>query len=132
MKRNSSRFPADFCFELTDEEWESLRCQFGISKGRGGRRYAPYAFTEQGVAMLSSVLRSDRAVEVNIWIMRTFVKLRDILSTHKDLARKLDDLEKKYSNHDKKFQLVFDAIRKLMEPPTTIKKRPIGFHTKPE
>jgi hypothetical protein len=99
-------------------------------EAKKGLRYAPYAFTEQGVAMLSSVLRSDRAVEVNIQIMRTFVKLREILSTHKDLACKLDDLEKKYSDHDKKFQLVFDAIRKLMEPPPAAKKRQIGFHAK--
>lgn len=97
-----------------------------------GLRRAPYAFTEQGVAMLSSVLKSERAVEVNIQIMRTFVKLREILSSHKDMAHKLGELEKKYSEHDRKFQLVFDAIRKLMEPPPAAKKRPIGFHAPTE
>jgi phage regulator Rha-like protein len=123
-------------FQLSDEEADSLRSQIVTLKSASGRgqhrKYLPYAFTEQGVAMLSSVLRSDRAVEVNIQIMRTFVKLREILSTHKDLSRKLDDLEKKYADHDKKFQLVFDAIRKLMEPPPASKKRRIGFHAAPD
>lgn len=126
VKRNPKRFPRDFCFQLTVAEWEVLRCQSGISKGRGGRRYAPYAFTEQGVAMLSSVLHSTLAVEVNVQIMRAFVKLREILSTHKDLAKKLAELEKKY---DHQFAVVFDAIRKLMEPPPVPKKGRIGFRT---
>lgn len=124
MKRNIERFPEDFMFQLSTEEWRDLRCQIGTSKGSGGRRYAPYAFTEQGVAMLSSVLRSQRAVEVNIEIMRAFVRLRELMATHKDLARKLDQLEKKY---DEKFRVVFDAIRQLMQPPPEKLKRKIGF-----
>lgn len=125
VKRNPNRFPEDFCFQMSSAEWESLKCQIGISKGRGGRRFAPYVFTEQGVAMLSSVLSSDRAVEVNVQIMRAFVKLREMLSTHRDLAKKLAELEQKY---DRQFSVVFDAIRKLMEPPAVPKKRRIGFH----
>jgi hypothetical protein len=122
VKRNLNRFPKDFMFQLTKEENECLRFQTGISKpvGRGGRRYLPYAFTEQGVAMLSSVLHSDTAVAVNIAIMRAFVQLREILSTHKDLARKLDALEKKY---DQNFRVVFEAIRQLMAPPNTPEKK---------
>jgi len=116
VKRNIQRFPNDFMFQLTSEEDKALRSQIVISKkGRGGRRYSPYAFTEQGVAMLSSVLNSERAIEVNIAIMCTFVKLREILAAHKDLARKLEDLEKKY---DSQFRSVFEAIRQLMLPPT--------------
>ena len=117
VKRNRIRFPADFMFQLTPAEWASLRSQIVISnrdRGRGGRRYAPYAFTEHGVAMLSSVLRSDRAIQVNIAIMRTFVRLRRILASNTDLARKLHALEKKY---DVRFRVVFDAIRKLMAQP---------------
>jgi len=113
VKRNLDRFPADFMFRITAAERENLKCQFGISSW-GGDRVLPYAFTEQGVAMLSSVLRSKKAVYVNIQIMRAFVNLRCILSSHKDLARKLAELEKKY---DKQFQSVFDAIRMLMTPP---------------
>ncbi len=108
VRRNLKRFPDDFMFQLTEEEAESLRSHFATLKsGRGKhRKYLPYAFTEQGVAMLSSVLNSDRAIEVNVQIMRTFVKLREMLSTHKDLARKLADMEKKY---DAQFNVVFDA-----------------------
>ena len=124
VNRNPRRFPKDFAFQLTADEWGVLRGQFGISKGRGGRRYAPYVFTEQGVAMLSSVLNSDRAIDVNVQIMRAFVKLREILGTHKDLARKLDELEGRY---DRQFAVVFDAIRQLMKPRPTGKKRRIGF-----
>lgn len=121
VRRNSSRFPGDFMFQLTAEEADALRSQIATSKkGRGGRRYQPYAFTEQGVAMLSSVLNSDTAVAVNIAIMRAFVQLREILSTHKDLARKLDALEKKY---DENFRVVFEAIRQLMLPPPEPKKK---------
>jgi hypothetical protein len=128
VKRNVDRFPEDFMFQLNDEEWEALRCQLGTSNGRGGRRYPPYVFTEQGVAMLSSVLRSRRAVQVNIEIMRAFVRLRKLLGTHKDLARKLTALEKKY---DEQFKIVFDAIRQLMAQPTPDeKKRRIGFHVR--
>jgi len=106
-----------------------LRSQIVTSKtGRGGRRYPPYAFTEQGVAMLSSVLNSERAIEVNIQIMRAFVKLRELMATHKDLARKLDDMEKKY---DAQFKVVFDAIRQLMTP-TEKPKRKIGFKREAE
>jgi hypothetical protein len=125
VRRNPKRFPDDFMFQLTEEEAESLRSHFATLKsGRGKhRKYLPYAFTEQGVAMLSSVLNSDRAIDVNVQIMRTFVKLREMLSTHKDLARKLADMEKKY---DTQFKVVFDAIRQLMKPDEP-KKKPIGF-----
>lgn len=128
VKRNIDRFPSDFMFKLTKEETASLIFQNGISKtsGRGGRRYLPYAFTENGVAMLSSVLNSQRAVHVNIQIMRTFTKLREIISAHKDLAKRLDALEKKY---DSQFRVVFDAIRQMMEPPEPRKKK-IGFEAR--
>jgi len=123
VKRNLPRFPDDFMFQLNEEESENLRFHFGTSSQWGGRRYPPYAFTEQGVAMLSSVLRSKRAIQVNIEIMRAFVRFRRMLASHADLARKLDALEKKY---DSQFKVVFDAIRELMKPPDS-KKRPIGF-----
>ena len=127
VKRNLKRFPPDFMFQLNEEEAEILRSQFATSKSqRGGRRYLPYAFTEQGVAMLSSVLNSDRAIEVNIQIMRAFVKLREMIASHKDLARKLDTLEKKY---DDNFKVVFEAIRALMTPAEKSKKK-IGFDLK--
>jgi hypothetical protein len=155
MKRNMSRFPTDFMFQLDREEWvalrsqfatlnvpsnlrsqivtSSLRSQFVISKtaGRGGRRYAPYAFTEQGVAMLSSVLRSPRAIEVNIEIMRAFVRLRQLLSVHKDLAERLSKLEQQMrgrdANVDQQFRHVFSLLEQLFTPPAG-KRRPIGFH----
>ena len=123
VKRNAERFPEDFMFQLSPGEWDNLRFQSGSSRSWGGRRFAPYVFTEQGVAMLSSVLRSDQAVQVNIEIMRAFVRLREILSTHHDLAKKLENLERKY---DSQFKAVFDAIRQLMAPPVA-KKKPIGF-----
>jgi hypothetical protein len=124
MKRNIERFPAHFMFQLTSEENERLRSQIGISKsGRGGRRYLPYAFTEQGVAMLSSVLHSKQAIQVNIAIMGTFVRLRQLLSSHAELARNLNALEKKY---DDQFKVVFEAIRLLMAPAPK-KQRSIGF-----
>ncbi len=113
-------------FQLSKDEFADLKRQFGASSQWGGRRYAPYAFTEHGVALLSSVLRSQRAVQVNVEIMRTFVRLRRILATHEDLARKLVALEQRY---DKQFKVVFDAIRQLMAPPTASAKRTIGFHT---
>src|SRR6476646_440055 len=160
VARNRKRFPADFMFQLTPGEYESLRSQTVISKkggttddlsqsvmsslrrrdqrlrsqivtskkGRGGRRFRPYAFTEQGVAMLSSVLRSSRAVEVNIAIMRTFVQLRRLMDTNRDLARKIEALEKKY---DARFQAVFETIRQMLETPIPAKK-PIGFHARLE
>ena len=116
VRRNRSRFPDDFMFQLTAEEVRSLRSQFATSKqGRGGRRYAPLVFTEQGIAMLSTVLNSERAIQVNIEIMRAFVRLREMIATHKELARKLEALEKRY---DAQFKVVFDAIRELMAPPT--------------
>jgi hypothetical protein len=124
VKRNLARFPGDFMFELSEEEFAGLRFQFGTSRW-GGRRYRPYAFTEQGVAMRSSVLRSARAVSVNIEIMRAFVRLRAMLSSHEDLARKLATLERKY---DVQFKAVFEAIRELMTPPRP-ERRPIGFGT---
>lgn len=129
VKRNIERFPGDFMFQLTETEYAHLRSQIvtsNLSSGRGGRRYAPYAFTEQGVAMLSSVLKSPRAVAVNVEIMRAFVRLRRMLASNAHLARKLNALEKKY---DAQFKVVFDAIRQLMIPPDTKLKRQIGFHT---
>jgi hypothetical protein len=123
VKRNVNRFPTDFMFQLSKEEFDNLRFHFGTSSVWGGRRYPPYAFTEQGVAMLSSVLRSQRAVQVNIEIMRAFIRLRQMLASHVELARKLDALEKKY---DAQFKQVFEAIRQLMAPPEP-KRRPIGF-----
>ena len=126
VKRNIDRFPEDFMFQLSDDEFENLKSQIVISSWGGARRAKPYAFTEQGVAMLSSVLRSKRAVQVNIEIMRAFVRLRQMLATHKDLARKLAALEKKYDDH---FKVVFEAIAELMTPPEKPKKK-IGFGVK--
>jgi phage regulator Rha-like protein len=131
VRRNLKRFPEDFMIQLTADEADSLRSQFATLKaGRGQhRKYLPLAFTEQGVAMLSTVLNSERAIEVNIAIMRAFVRLRQIMSTHKDLAAKLEKLERKLGEHDEHFHVVFDAIRKLMAPPpTAAKKGRIGFH----
>lgn len=134
VKRNLSRFPSDFMVKLTRQEYDSLRCQIGTLKLKRGQhaKYLPYAFTEQGVAMLSSVLNSDRAIQVNIAIMRAFVKLREILLTHKDLARKIEELEAKFRKHDENFVIVFQAIKKLLEPPREPKKKklPIGFHVR--
>ena len=129
VKRNFSRFPADFMFQLSPKELERWRSQFVMSNpaAKMGLRRRPYAFTEQGVAMLSSVLNSERAVEANIEIMRTFVRLRQMLASHVELARKLDALEKKY---DAQFRVVFEAIRQLMAPPTPEqKRRRIGFRS---
>lgn len=124
VRRNRMRFPVDFMFQLTAAESANLRSQTVISNERqGGRRYTPYAFTEEGVAMLSTVLRSERAIAVNIEIMRAFVRLREMLGANADLARKLAALEKKY---DAQFRVVFDAIRELMGPPQK-PKREIGF-----
>jgi hypothetical protein len=125
VARNRRRFPDDFMFRLTNREYEALRSQIVTTKkGRGGRRYLPYAFTEQGVAMLSSVLRSPRAVEVNIAIMRTFVQLRRLMESNRDLARKIEALEKKY---DEQFAVVFAAIKELIAPPAPVRTQ-IGFH----
>ena len=127
VNRNIERFPDDFMFRLTKEEFTALRCQIGTSnRSRGGRRFLPYAFTEQGVAMLSSVLKSKRAVLMNIAIMRAFVRLRQVLATHKELANKLRELESKIERHDKEIQSIFEAIRQLMTPPDRERRR-IGF-----
>jgi len=122
VKRNIERFPEDFMFQLTNEEIENLRFQFGTSK-RGGRRYLPYVFTQEGVAMLSSVLNSSRAIQVNIQIMRAFIKLRRMLLTNTDLRRKIEEMERKY---DRQFAIVFEAIKQLLEPPK--QTRAIGYH----
>jgi hypothetical protein len=126
VKRNLKRFPEDFMFQLTGEEANLLKSQSVILKRGMHIKYLPYAFIEQGVAMLSSILRSDRAIHVNIEIMRAFVRLRQILAAHASLARKLSTLEEKY---DAQFKVVFDALRELMMPPNTKNKRPIGFAT---
>lgn len=122
VRRNIDRFPADFMFQLTKQEF--LSCQIG-SSNRGGTRYMPYAFTQEGVTMLSSVLNSKRAVLVNIQIMRAFVNLRRVAITYVGLKRKMDEMEKKY---DGQFGVVFEAIKKLLEPPPEPPKRRIGFH----
>ncbi|MDZ4253796.1 MAG: ORF6N domain-containing protein [Sulfuritalea sp.] len=149
VKRNLDRFPGDFMFQLSSEDWQNLKCQIGISSEstaasnvkksgplrsqivtagmHGGRRGLPYAFTEQGVAMLSSVLHSPRAVEVNIAIMRTFVQLRRLMDSNRDLARKIEAMEMKY---DEQFSAIFDAIKQLIADDQTGKakpKRSIGF-----
>lgn len=124
IKRNLKRFPDDFMFQLNDQEIDSMVSQNAIPSRKHLGGYNPYVFTEQGVAMLSTVLNSDRAIEVNIQIMRAFVKLRELIATHKDLARKLTDMEKKY---DSQFKVVFDAIRQLMAPPSTKMKVIKGF-----
>ncbi len=128
VKRNIDRFPQDFMFQLTKEEFDNLKFQFGISSW-GGTRKLPYAFTEQGIAMLSSVLHSKRAVHVNILIMRTFVKLREIVSTHKELAQKLKDLELKLETHDEQISSIMEAINQLLTPPQEPKKK-MGFEVK--
>ncbi len=133
IRRNLKRFPKDFMFQLTEKEAllihsviSNLRSQIATSSW-GGRRYLPYVFTEQGVAMLSSILNSERAIQVNIVIMRVFVKLRHIISTNKDLAHKLNELEHKVGKHDEDIKLIFEAIRQLMEPPPEPPKPRIGF-----
>lgn len=132
VKRNASRFPADFRIQLTRPEVKNLRCQIGISNP-GGRRYLPYAFSEHGVAMLSSVLNSERAVQVNIAVIRTFVRLRQLLTTHRHLAVKLAALERKFAGHDLAIHNLFEAIRTMLAVPPGA-KRLIGFnreHEKP-
>ena len=127
VTRNQSRFPSDFMFQLSDEEAATLIFQTGRSKQRGGRRHNPYAFTEQGVAMLSSVLRSERAVQVNVAIMRAFVGLRRLLAGNDQLAQKLAELEQSVEGHDQAIKSLFNAIRQLMAPPAK-PRREIGFH----
>lgn len=127
VKRNSTRFPEDFMFRLTSSEWEILRSQFAISKsGHGGRRYTPHAFTENGVAMLSSVLNSEQAVQVNIVIMRTFNRLREVLGDQATILRRLDSLEKTATTHGAQIHQVFQAIRDLVAP-QVLPKRKIGI-----
>ena len=130
VKRNADRFPEDFMFQLTNGEWESLRSQIATSKeGRGGRRYAPLAFTEHGVLMLSSVLNSERAIQGNIQIMRIYTKLKGVLLTHNDILFKLDKLEGKTSKHEENFKIVFDYLQELLNPPSK-PMRKIGFKQK--
>jgi hypothetical protein len=130
VSRNAARFPSDFAFQLTAAEVTHLRSQFVTSSVHGGPRYAPRAFTEQGVAMLSGVLRSRKAIDVNVAIMRAFVHLRDMLTSHADLARRIDELERKYDGH---FADVFDAIRELTSPaPVEDRRTRIGFATNPQ
>ncbi len=129
VKRNAERFPADFMFQLTPEELRSLRFQSGTSKARGGLRYRPYTFTEQGVAMLSSILKSDRAIRVNVAIMRTFVRLRQTLESNRELARKFSELEQRIGKHDEEIAAILEAMRQLMAPPEK-PRREIGFHVR--
>jgi hypothetical protein len=130
VKRNLYRFPEDFMFQLTHKEWESLRSQIAISKkGRGGRRYTPFVFTEHGVLMLSSVLNSKRAIQVNIQIMRIYTKLKGMLLTHKDILLKLEKLERKTNKHDGNFKTVFDFLKELLNHRTKPMRR-IGFKLK--
>jgi ORF6N domain len=125
VKRNLGRFPSDFMFRLTEREFRNLKSQIVISRSHGGRRSAPYAFTEEGVAMLSSVLRSRRAISVNIEIMRAFVRLRELVNEHRDLAKKIDEMRKRY---DANFEVVFDAIGELISEPPKEKRR-VGYLT---
>jgi hypothetical protein len=128
VRRNPDRFPEDFMFQLTKEEAESLRLQFATSNaGRGGRRYLPYAFTEHGVAMLSSVLGSKRAVQMNITIIRAFVRLREAMAGNQELVRRLDQVEAKLRQHGGAIGLLAEEIRKLKQPPRERPKRRIGF-----
>lgn len=129
-KRNIERFPEDFMFQLTTEEFAALRSQIVTSNepaGRGGRRHLPYAFTEHGALMLGNVLKSERAVEVSLMVVRTFVYLREMVSGNKELSQKLDQLERKVAGHDRAIAELINAIRQLMAPSDPTKKRPIGF-----
>lgn len=128
VQRNLDRFPEDFMFQLSMEEAEALRCQSGTSnKGRGGRRYLPYVFTQEGVAMLSSVLQSPRAVSVNIAIMRAFMRLHEMTLSVAELSRKVESLERGFKQHGHDFEMVFKALRQLMAPPPELPRRKIGF-----
>ncbi len=129
VRRNARRFPSDFMFQLTRAEFENLKSHFATSSSAwGGRRKLPLVFTQEGVSMLSGVLNSSRAIDVNIAIMRAFVKLRETLSLHKELAKKLEQLENKIAHHDEQIQSIFDAIRQLMASPPEKPKERIGFH----
>ncbi len=130
VARNSDRFPEDFMFRLNRKEWETLRFHFGTSnKGRGGRRYLPYAFTEHGAVMAASILNSPEAVKASIFVVRTFVKIREILSTHKELAQKLKELELRIDQHDEDIKSIIDALNQLLSPPPE-PKRKMGFQVK--
>ncbi len=129
VKRNRERFPLDFMFQLSKQEHANLKSQIATSSWGGARRARPYAFTEEGVAMLSTVLRSDTAVAVSLQIMRVFVRLRRLLATHEPLRRKLQALERKLADHDEKFAVVFDAIRQMLEQPAAPPKSRIGYST---
>jgi hypothetical protein len=132
VRRNINRFPEDFMFELTQKEYESLRSQIATSKtGRGGARYLPMAFTEQGVAMLSSVLNSETAIRVNIQIIRVFTKMRELLLTHKDILLQLEKMEKKLTGHDEDIALIFEYLKKLLNPAQTPRNK-VGFRRKDE
>ncbi len=132
VRRNRERFPEDFMFQLTTEESQNWRSQFVTSNlgMKMGHRYNPYAFTEPGVAMLSRVLKSKTAIHVNIQIIRTFIKLRELIITNELVRRKISELERKYERHDKQFKAIFEAIRELLESPKPPRKKPIGFHVK--
>jgi hypothetical protein len=130
VKRNPDRFPAGFMFQLTREEFGLLRRQFGTSKGRGGRRHLPYAFTEHGAVMLAAILNSKRAVEVSVFVVKAFIKMRRVLADQRQFALKLAEIESKLAVHDQNFRVVFDAIRRLMQRPELPPEkphRPIGF-----
>ena len=126
VRRNATRFPEDFMFQLSEEEANAMRSQF-VTASKRNVRFRPYAFTEHGVAMLSSVLSSERAVQINILIIRAFVKLRELLATHKDLARQIEDLERKQKEQGMKIDAVFEALKKLLPPAPHAPKRKIGF-----
>lgn len=131
VKRNQERFPADFMFQLTPNEMDVLRSQIATSKdGRGGRRYLPYAFTEHGAVMAATVLNSESAIQISVYVVRAFLKLREIIANHKELAGKLAELEQRVQGHDDDITALFEAIRMLMEPPEGSSKR-IGFHARP-
>ncbi len=127
VRRNLGRFPRDFAFVLTEKEFTNLKSQIGISSSHGGRRKPPFAFTEQGVAMLSSVLRSKRAIHVNIEIMRAFVRLRSLMEANAEMAERLTALETRSDGHEREIQAVFDVIRRLMNPPSEKRRKRIGF-----
>lgn len=129
VRRNRDRFPSDFILQLSPEEAENVIFQIGRSKGRGGRRHRPYVFTEQRIAMLSSVLNSERAIKVNIAIMRAFVRLRQMLDTNRELAQKFSELEQRVGKHDEEIAVILEAIRQLMAPPEK-PRREIGFHVR--
>ena len=128
VRRNLERFPSTFAFQLVQEEWDSLRSQFATSKGRGGRRYLPWVFTEHGALQLASVLNSKIAVAASIRVVQVFISMREQLAAHKELAGKLAELENRVSGHDGAIQNLFEAIRQLIEPPLPEKRREIGFH----